>query len=271
MKNFLFELKSVILLVFTLSLFLIPLVLSDTVEIVIEYGDTTTTTIIGTTTTTVAGATTTTIAGGDGGGGGEEITLPEEIVQGSALTYSMPGSLKVYQNETGTFRIIVKNEGTIALHDIRIGISGIPRYSYSISPDRVGVLAPDDSTDFHVSLNPQNITPDTYVLDIKIVSDEIYETSSLTLDVKGYTKEVEEIIEEEERFEKEVKPFFISIKFVFVGIFAAVSIMAAIILENYRRNLCPLCGGKIIKEYVGENFTSYKCSKCDYYKTKVKK
>jgi len=273
MKKLLNGLKSIILSIFISSLFLIPEVLSDTVEIEIEYGDTTTSTTV--TTTTVSDTTTTTTEEGDGGGnggvGGDEITRPEEIVPGAVLTYSMPGSYKIYQNETGSFSIKVKNEGTIIFHDIRIGISGIPSYSYSVSPNRVGVLTSDESTDFYVSINPQNITPGTYSVGIEIVSDETYATSSLSLEVKEYTREIEKIIEDQEKIESEVKPLFISMKFVFIGVFASVTIMAAIILENYRRKRCPLCGGKIEKEYEGVNFISYKCSKCNYYKAKVKK
>jgi len=256
------ELILVLSLFITLIVFM-PTILSDNVEITIEYG---------TTTTTMPGATTTTTQSRDGDGSGDTtITLPENILPEAVLTYSMPDSYELYQNETGFLVIKVKNNGTISLHDIRIGVTGIPTHSYSISPSSVDLLEVDKSTLFYFSIDPQNITAKTYLLTIMIASNETYETTYLTLKINPFTREIGEKIEEQEEFEEVTKPALISINSILIGVILSSSIVAIIMLMRLKVNRCPLCGGEVIKDYEGENFISYKCSQCTYYSTKMRK
>ena len=75
--------------------------------------------------------------GGGGGGPGATTIPPEELVTGYLLTYSMPASFDVFQNEAGMFNVEVNNEGTLPLHKIFITVSGIPSDSISINPDQI--------------------------------------------------------------------------------------------------------------------------------------
>jgi hypothetical protein len=182
------------------SLLILPVVLSDIVEITIEYE----------TTTTIPGATTTTPTGDGGSGGGDggagiTTTTIETIAEDIMLTYSMPEYLKIYQNETGVFNIKVNNEGTLPLNNVFITISGIPSDSYSISPSTISTLEPGKSSSFSVSINPEKLTIGTHTLTIKITSDEKYETAALSLDLKAYTRDVAEEIEEREEVEEEIE------------------------------------------------------------------
>jgi len=252
--------------IFTLNVIL-SVVLSDTVEITIGYETTTTTT------TTISGVTTTTPSGSPSGPGGTTTTIkiPEKIEPGAVLIYSLPASYELYQNETGSFVIKVINNGTKILHSINVGVSGIPINSYSVSPDSVVFLELGKSTAFTFSINPQNITPNTYTATVTIVSNETYETTHLILKINPFTREIAEIIEKQEEFEKVTKPALISIKNLLIGAITTCSIIAAVMLILLKKNRCPLCGGKVEKEYEGDNFISYKCSKCTYYKDTVRK
>jgi len=253
-----------ILVLFLISLFFIPIVLSDVVEITIEYGTSTTTTV---------GPGVTTTATGDGGGGDVTTTvqLPGEVVKGAGLTYSMPKNYKVYQNETGFIAIRVTNVGTTKLHNIRVGIFGIPARSFSISPKSVDVLGVGGTTTFNLLIYPQNLTSKTYTITVTVASDETFKTGYSTLQVSEFTRDIEKVLEEQEEFEKEVKPTLISFEAVLIGVIVTSSIVAGIMLKRLLVKRCPLCGGEVVKEFEGENFISYKCSKCAYYTTAVKK
>ena len=171
----------VILLFF--SLLFLPTVVSDIVDITIEYETTT----VGVATTPVGETTT---PSGDGGGPGGIVTTTtiETITEEIMMTYSMPEYFEIYQNETDAFNIQVNNDGTLPLHNIFITISGISGSSYSINPSRINTLEPDDLSSFSVSVDSQRLSVGTHTLTISINSDEKDETTSLTLDVKSYTK-----------------------------------------------------------------------------------
>jgi hypothetical protein len=162
----------------------LPSIFSDTVEITIEYE--TTTTIPGATTTleitTTPSATTTPSGedGGNGGGGGGTTTSIEK----SVLTYSMPASLEIYQNETKEFMIKITNPSIVVLHNVTISITGILKNSYSLTPNLVGTLEANKSTYFTVSINTQDITHGLYTLHINISSKETFKETSMTLKVE---------------------------------------------------------------------------------------
>lgn len=207
-----------ILILLLFSLLILPTVLSDVVDITIEYG----------TTTIPTGETT--IPSGDGGdGGGVTTTTIETITEEFLLTYSMPEEFKIYQNETGVFNIKVNNEGQLSLHNIFITISGIPSGSYSINPTRISTLEPDDSTSFSVSIDPEKLTVGTHTLTINITSDEKYETTSLSLDVKSYTRKVAEEMEEQKKIEEEIKPRLEAIKYLLIGTAVVTGIVLLIV------------------------------------------
>ena len=42
-------------------------------------------------------------------------------------------------------------------------------------------------------------------------------------------------------------------------------------LVLFKKKRCPLCGAKLVKDYEGKNYISFKCSKCKYYNYKIKK
>lgn len=205
-----FKFFTSLLCIFLTSIFLFQPILSDVIEITIEYE----------TTTTVPGATTTVEGGdgtGNGGNGDATTTIPaEDLVPGYSLTYSMPTSFDVYQDEIGTFTITIINQGTGTLNNIFIIVSGISEVSYSISPSNVATLESGISTQFSFSVNPEKITPDTYTLTFRIKSDETSETASLTLNVNEYTREVAEQIEEQEKQEQEIKKQSI-LKYLLIG------------------------------------------------------
>ena len=183
--------KFILILLF-FSLLFLPTVVSDLVDITIEYETTT----VGVT-TTPAGVTT--APGGAGGdGGGVTTTTIEVITEEIMLTYSMPGYFEIYQNETGVFNIKVKNDGQLPLNNIFITISGIPGGSYSIDPSRINTLGSGDSSSFSVSIDPEGLTVGKHTLTVTITSDEKSETASLTLDVKSYTRKVAEEMERQE-------------------------------------------------------------------------
>jgi len=198
--------------IFLTSILFFQTILSDVVDITIEYETTT----VGVTTTPTGETTTPT---GDGGGSGGIVTTTtiETITEEIMLTYSMPEYFEIYQNEMGVFNIEVNNEGTLPLHNILITISGIPDGSYSISPSRISTLEPDDYSSFSVSVDPKTLTVGTHTLTITITSDEKYETTSMSLDVKGYTKEVAEQMEEQEKIEEEIKPKMIATKYLLIS------------------------------------------------------
>jgi len=129
----------------------------------------------------------------------------------------MPASFDVYLNETGVFNIEVNNEGQLPLNDIFITISGIPGNSFSINPNRINTLEPGYSYSFSVSVDPQKLTVGTHTLTITITSDEKYEITPMSLDVKTYTREVAEQIEEQEKVEEEIKPKMIATKYLLIS------------------------------------------------------
>jgi predicted RNA-binding Zn-ribbon protein involved in translation (DUF1610 family) len=239
--------------------FLLPLVLSDVVEIVIEYEETTST-------TTTATTTTPTVEGVEGGAGAPSetttTTVPGEV--GAIITYEMPASFDVYQNETPIFTIKVNNMGTVTLHNISIHISGIPETSFSVDPSLVYSLEPGISTQFSISIESEKIDPGDYTLTISIISSEVSETTSLVLNVKEYAREIGEAIEEEKEFEEEVKPTFNVFKYLFVGVMIVACVILVIVLILYKTNRCPACGGRLKKEYESKNFVSFLCKKCGY-------
>lgn len=259
----------ILICIFLIFLLYPVIVYSASVEITIEYGTTTsTTTTTGTTTTIEQGSPS---GPGSSGSTTSTVKIPEKIVQGAILTYSMPASYDLYQNETGSFIIKVSNDGTKILHGIRIDVSGIPINSFSVSPNIVGFLETGKFTVFSFLINPQNLTSGTYPLTITISSDETYEIAYLSLKVDPFTRDVAEKIKKSEEFNEVTKPTLISIKSLLIGVVATCSIIAAVMLILLTRNRCPLCGGKVVKEYEGDNFISYKCSKCTYYKSTVRK
>ncbi len=212
MKKFqTFIMKFILILIF-FSLLLLPTVLSDIVDITIEYG--TTTTPVGETTTPSGDG------GGNGGGGGPGVTtIPsEELVPGYSLTYSMPASFDVYQNETGIFNVEVNNEGQLSLNNIFMTVSGIAGGSYSINPGSISTLEPGHSYTFSVSIDPEKVDFGTHTLTIAITSDEKDEVASMSLDVKSYTREVAKQMEEQEKTEEEIKPRLEAIRYLLMGI-----------------------------------------------------
>lgn len=122
----------------------------------------------------------TTVPSGNGGGPGPT-KLP---IEEPKLTYSMPASLELYENETKDFTIKVVNPGTKTLHNITINILGIPKTSYSLIPTRIDSLKANKSTYFTVLINTQNLTVGSYTLRINITSEETSEETTMTLKVK---------------------------------------------------------------------------------------
>ena len=88
--------------------------------------------------------------------------------------------------------------------------------------------------------------------------------------MKQLPRSVEKAIKEQEKF-KEASPILDNIIFLFIVLIIGAIIIAAIMLFLLKVEHCPLCGGKIIKDYEGKNFVSYKCTKCKYYRHKMKK
>lgn len=200
-------------ILFLISLLILPTVLSDVVDITIEYE----------TTTTPTGGTTTPSGDEDGssssdGGGGVVTTTVETITEEWILTYSMPEYFEIYQDETSVFNIKVNNDGQLALNNIFITVSGISEDSYSISPSSVSKLEPDDSYSFSISVNPEKLSVGPHILTIEISSDEESETTSLTLDVKAYTRDIAEEIEEQEKFGEDIEPRTEAFKYLLIGI-----------------------------------------------------
>jgi hypothetical protein len=215
--------------------------------------------------------TTTTIESDESGNGDDTTTYSDESLPEHLLAYTLPNSYTIYQNETGTFQIKVKNEGSSSLNNLKIDILGISDNSYSISPINLDYLSPNDFEIFTVTINPLNIIPGKYTLNIKILSDELEQITYSTLTIKEYTRKIGEMIEEQERIESEVKPVISFLRPILAGVIVTVIIVAAIMLQYIKNKTCPFCGGKVVKEYTGDNFTSYKCSNCAYYRTKIKK
>jgi hypothetical protein len=126
----------------------------------------------------------------------------------------MPRSFDVYQNVENKFIITVKNDGSVTLHNVSVVLSGIPENSYSILPNRLDNLDLSQSSSFSVSIYTQNITSGVHDLTVTMKSDETSETVTLTLNVKGYSKETGEKIKERE----EAKPALEVTKNTLVGI-----------------------------------------------------
>ena len=55
-----------------------------------------------------------------------------------------------------------------------------------------------------------------------------------------------------------------------VVIIISISILI-VMLVLFKKKRCPLCGAKLVKDYEGKNYISFKCSKCKYYNYKIKK
>ncbi len=176
MKYMLIILISLVFLTLIINL---PLIISDPVEIVIDYGSTTTVT-----STTVSSTPTTqqsTSPPSGDHGGSTPTTIP---IEKPVLTYSMPASLDINQDETKEFTVKVTNPSIFVLHDITIIITGIPKNSYSLKPTLANTLESNKSTDFTVSINSQNITLGSHTLTFNISSKETYEEITMNLNVK---------------------------------------------------------------------------------------
>jgi predicted RNA-binding Zn-ribbon protein involved in translation (DUF1610 family) len=246
------------LTLFLLSLLLLPTVLSDVVEITIEYETTT----VGTTTTPTE--TTTPIIGGGGGGIGVTTTTTIPPSENVMMGYEMPAFFEVYQNETASFTVTVKNMGTLNLTDVVLELSGIPTDSFSITPSRIDMMEPGVAYSFSIIIDSTALSPGNYTLTLSITSNEVSETTSLVLNVKEYPREIGEIIEKEKEIEEKVKPAVNVFKYLFVGIIVVACVVLAIVFIFYKVNRCPICGGNLTKEYETENFVSFTCEKCGH-------
>lgn len=134
------------------------------------------------------------------------------------ITFSMPRSFDVYQNEISNFIITVNNAGDEDLHNVVVHIIGIPEDSYSISPNSVDILREDESSYFSVHVNSENLNPETYTLTVIMESDETSETVNMFLNVKEYVRQIGQRIEEQEEFEQEKKPALESTKNILIGV-----------------------------------------------------
>ena len=184
--------------------------------------------------------------------------VPEVI-----LTYSLPGFYDVYLGETGSILIKVNNEGFVALHNISIEVSGIPVDSYSIEPENLDVLDTDESYFFNMYIYTQKITAKSYTVTMRFSSDETSEISSFTLNVKSGPREEEDT--------ESANPMINSIIILLIVVIVASVLILVVMLVLFKAKRCPLCGGKLIKDFQGKNYVSFKCSKCKYYKYKIKK
>lgn len=134
---------------------------------------------------------------------------PEAII-----TFSMPRSFDVYLDAENEFVITVKNEGLVTLHNVSIILSGVPEGFYSILPNNLDKLDLGQSSYFSVSLYHQNIPLGVHDVNVTMKSDETTETVTMTLNVKGETKETGELIKKRE----ETQPAFQSIKNAMISI-----------------------------------------------------
>jgi hypothetical protein len=182
----------------------------------------------------------------------------------------MPGYLDVYANEITTFLVKVSNSGNVTLHNISVEISGIPPQSFSISPSRIDSLDLEQSSYLSVSVNTQDLSIQPYTLEISLNSDETSGTASLTLNVKEVTRDVEKIIKNQKEFEG-IKPTLASIAYLFAGVIVVSIVIIIVMLVLFKAKRCPLCGGKVEKEFEGKNYVTYKCNRCRYYKLRIKK
>lgn len=123
-------------------------------------------------------------------------TNPDAII-----TFAMPRSFDVYRDAENSFEITVKNDGSIILHNVTVILSGLPENSYSIQPDRLDNLDLGQSSPFFVSIYSGNITSGSHDLTVMMKSDETFEMVTMTLNVKGYSKETGEKIKKVEEVE----------------------------------------------------------------------
>jgi hypothetical protein len=191
-------------------------------------------------------------------------------VPGAILVYSMPGYLDAYVNETTTFLVKVSNSGNITLNNIFIEISGIPSQAFSINPSLINRLDLEQSLYFSVSINTQDLSIQPYTLEINLKSDETSGVASLVLNVKELPRDVEDVIKKQKQFEG-LKPTLASIAYLFAGVIVASIVVIIIMLVLFKAKRCPLCGGKVEKEFEGTNYVTYKCNRCRYYKLRIKK
>jgi len=118
------------------------------------------------------------------------IVYSQNINSEAIITFSMPRSFDVYKDVENNFVVTVKNDGSIPLNNFIISITGIPENSYYIEPNSLDKLDSGQSSHFSVSIYSENIIPGIYDVNVTMKSDETSETVTVTLNVKGYSKEM---------------------------------------------------------------------------------
>ena len=254
--------KKIIFLSLLFSLLLIPLANSSVVEIEIEYENITTSTTSTTTSTVMP----------SGGGGGPLITTTTitRVEKVPGIGYEMPASFEVYENETVSFRVNIKNTGDTNLTNLILKISGIPSNSFSITPSLISSLEPNSTSNFFVFINSTSLAPGNYTLTLNLISNEVSENTTLLLSVKQYPREVGEKLKKGEKTE-EIKSVWNTFKYLFVSIVIVGIILLGLMFVFRKTERCIVCGAKLEKEREDEYFVYYKCPVCGYKSVKPKK